>query len=480
MRSVLVLALGALTYQVAQTALLPAVPELVKAYDTNSSGVAWTFTGFLLSAAVLTGVFGRLGDMFGKRRMLVIALMLVAAGNVVCALAGALPIVIAGRVLQGAAGAVFPLAFGIIRDEFPSERVPTGIGLISATAGVGAGGGLVIGGLLVDHANYHWIFWTTGAMALVSALAAWRLVPESPDRRPARVDGRGAVILAVGLVLPLVAVTQAHAWGWTSARTFGLIAAGLIVLAAWVAIERVTVAPLVSMVTLSRPPVLMTNFVTVLTGFGMFSVFLLVPQLVQAPKSTGYGFGASASQAGLLIVPGALMMMAVGSLSGPLGARLGSRIPLALGGVVTAAGVVGLGLAHASEPVVLGLSAVACAGVGLTYGAMPNLIIEAVPQHETGEATGLNVVMRLIGTALGAQVCGSILAGSVVAGGALPSNDGFRTSFLVSGAVAAVGGAMSLLIPRVRRRGPDHIPGGVKRPSLPSQPPSTASIDPVT
>jgi MFS family permease len=452
MRSVLVLALGSLTYQVAQTALLPAVPNLVKAYDTNSSGVAWTFTAFLLSAAVLTGVFGRLGDMFGKRRLLVIGLMIVALGNVLCALASGLPVVIAGRVLQGAAGAVFPLAFGIIRDEFPKERVRFGIGLISATAGIGAGGGLVIGGLLVEHVNFHWIFWTTGAMALVSGLATWWLVPESPDRRPARVDVRGAVILAVGLVLPLFAVTQAHAWGWTSARTLGLIVAGLLVLAAWVAIERVTVAPLVSIVTLSRPPVLMTNFVTFLTGFGMFSVFLLVPQLVQAPKSTGYGFSASASQAGLLIVPGALIMMAVGPLSGPLGGRLGSRIPLAIGGVITAAGVVGLGLIHNSQLIVLGFSAVGCAGVGLTYGAMPNLIIEAVPQHETGEATGLNVVVRLIGTALGAQICGSILAGSVIAGDALPSNDGFRTSFLVSGAVAAIGGALSLVIPRARGR----------------------------
>lgn len=452
MRSVLVLSLGALTYQVAQTALLPAVPELVRAYDTNSSGAEWTFTAFLLSAAVLTGVFGRLGDMFGKRRMLVIALILVAAGNVLCALAGGLPVVIAGRALVGAAGAVFPLALGIIRDEFPVERVRTGIGWISATAGVGAGGGLVIGGLLLDHANFHWIFWVTGAMALVSGLAAWRLVPESPDRRPARVDVRGAVILAAGLVLPLFAFTQAPVWGWTSLRTLGLVAAGLLVLAAWVAIERVTVAPLASIATLSRPPVLMTNFVTLLTGFGMFGVFLLVPQLAQAPRSTGYGFGASATQAALLIAPGALIMMVVGPLSSPLGARLGSRIPLALGGMLTAAGVAGVGIAHASELAVLGLSAVACAGVGLTYAAMPNLIVEAVPQHETGEATGLNTVARLIGTALGGQICGSILAGSVIAGGTLPSNAGFRTAFLVSGAVAAAGGAMSLLIPGGRGR----------------------------
>ncbi|QEC46967.1 MFS transporter [Baekduia soli] len=465
-RSLLVLALGALTYQVAQTALLPAVPQLVAAYHTNASTVAWTFTGFLLSAAVLTTLLGRLGDMFGKRRVLVIALVLVAAGNLLCGVAGAMPVVIAGRALQGAVAGVFPLAFGIIRDEFPPARVRWGIGMISATAGIGAGSGLLLGALLVDHATFHWVFWVTGAMALAGALTAWWLVPESPERRPGRVDVRGAVVLAAGLVLPLLAVTQAHAWGWASLRTLALIAAGLVILAVWVVVERATPEPLANIATLSRPPVLVTNLVTILTGFGMFTVFLLVPQMVQAPHATGYGLGVSATAASLIIFPGALLMMAVGPLSGPLGDRFGTRMPLALGGLVTAAGNAGLGVVHGGPLVVLLLAVVACSGVGLTYGAMPNLIIEAAPPHETGEATGLNVVMRLVGTALGAQVCGSVLAGSVGAGGGLPSADGFRTAFLLCAAVALAGAVSALVIPKVRS---GHVEGpGAREPVAPA------------
>ena len=258
--------------------------------------MAWTLTGYLLAAAVCTPLLGRLGDMFGKRRMLVISLALFAAGNVVAALGDSLAVIVAGRVLQGAGGGIFPLCFGIVRDEFPPDKVRSSIGLISATAGIGGGLGLVMGGLLVDHASYHWIFWIGAAGAALAAIAAELWIPESPVRTPGRVDVRGAAILAIGLALPLYGIAEANRWGWTSPKTLGLTAAGLVILAAWVAIERRTEAPLADIPTLSRPPVLMTNIATLLTGFGMFGSFILIPQLAEASTSTGYGFDASATR----------------------------------------------------------------------------------------------------------------------------------------------------------------------------------------
>jgi MFS family permease len=456
MRSLLILGAAALSFALAQTSLVPAITDLIETFDTDSAGVAWTLTGYLLSAAVCTPVLGRLGDMFGKRRMLVIALALFAAGNVVSALGDTLAVVVAGRVLQGAGGGIFPLCFGIVRDEFPADRVRSSIGLISATAGIGGGLGLVMGGLLVDHASYHWIFWVGAAGAAIAAVAAQLLIPESPVRTPGRVDVRGAVILAVGLALPLYAIAEANAWGWGSFKVLGLIAAGLATLVAWVAIERRTDDPLADIPTLMRPPVLMTNIATLLTGFGMFGSFILIPQLAQAPSSSGYGFGASATVAGLIILPGSLTMLVAGPLSGVLGNRFGSKIPLALGGFVSAAGLLLVSFVHGTEAEVVICTVVMFSGIGLAFAAMPNLIVDAVPQAQTGEATGFNALVRSVGSSLGSQVSGSILAGSIAAQG-LPTDASFRTAFVISAAVALLAGVTALFIPIVRGRPEGHL-----------------------
>jgi MFS family permease len=457
MRSLLILGAAALSFALAQTSLIPAIGDLIKVFHTDAAGVAWTLTGYLLSAAVCTPVLGRLGDMFGKRRMLVVALVLFAAGNVVSALGDSLGVIVAGRVLQGAGGGIFPLCFGIVRDEFPIDRVRSSIGLISATAGVGGGLGLVMGGLLVDHASYHWIFWIGAVVAGLAAVAAELLIPESPVRTPGRVDVRGAAILGIGLALPLYAIAKANTWGWGSGKTLGLIAAGLVVLGVWVAVERRTAEPLADIATLARPPVLMTNIATLLTGFGMFGSFILIPQLAEAPASTGYGFGASATHAGLLMVPGAVTMLLAGPFSGVLGNRFGSKVPLAVGGLVTATGLLLLSVAHSSQAEVLIFAIVMFTGIGLAFAAMPNLIVDAVPQHQTGEATGFNALVRSVGSSLGSQVSASILAGSIVAQDGLPNDGSFQTAFAISAGVALVAGAMALLIPIPRGRPGDHL-----------------------
>ena len=215
-------------------------------------------------------------------------------------------------------------------------------------------------------------------MGLGAAIATELLVPESPIRMPARLDIRGALVLAVGLVLPLIAISQAHSVGWTSTRTLVLIGAGLAVLAFWVALQRRTEEPLADVEALARPPVLLTNVATLLVGYGMFGLLILIPTLAQTSTSTGYGFGDDATRAGLLLVPGCLMMLAFGPLSGILGSRVGNKVPLALGGFLTALGLALLAAAHGTQAEVVAFSVVMSAGIGLAFAAMPNLIIEAV------------------------------------------------------------------------------------------------------
>jgi EmrB/QacA subfamily drug resistance transporter len=447
-RTLLILGVAALAFALAQTTLVPALPELMRALDTDESGVSWTLTGYLVAAAVFTPLVGRLGDMYGKRRMLVISLLAFSAGSVVAAVSASLWIVVSGRVVQGIGGGIFPLCFAIIRDEFPRDRVARGVGLLSAIAGMGGGFGLVLGGVLVDQVSYHAIFWLGAVMGLGAAAATQLLVPESPIRTPARLDVRGAVMLAVGLVLPLIAISQAHDVGWGSARTLGLIGAGLAVLAFWVWLERRTRQPLADVVLLTRPPVLITNLTTLLVGFGMFGAFILIPTLAQAPTETGYGFGLDATHAGLILLPGSIAMLALGPLSGIVGSRVGNKVPLAIGAFLTAAGLALLAVTHESQAEVVLFSLVMSSGIGFAFAAMPNLIIEAVPPAQTGEATGFNALVRSVGSSLGSQVAATIIAASAVAG--IPTDAGFTDAFAISAIIAACAGVAACLIPSAR------------------------------
>jgi MFS family permease len=386
---------------------------------------------------------GRLGDMFGKRRLFVASLAIFAAGNAISALGSSLELIVAGRVLQGIGGGIFPLAIGIVRDEFPAERVAGSIGLLSAIAGIGGGLGLVLGGVLSDELSYHWIFWLGAIAAALAAVAAQLLVPESPVRTPGRVDVRGALVLAAGLVPPLYAISHANDWGWGDPRTLGLLAAGAVVLAAFVALERRTRQPLADIETLVRPPVLMTNVSTLLVGFGMFGSFVLIPQLAEA------NFGLDATGAGLLLLPGSLVMLLAGPISGALGERYGSKLPLALGGMIAAAGLLMLGLDHGSQGAVLGWAILMSTGIGLAFSAMPNLIVRAVAATQTGEAIGFNALVRSVGASLGTQVSAALITGG-----------DFTAAFLVSAGVTLLAGLVALAIPAPR---PTDLEPGLPR-----------------
>jgi EmrB/QacA subfamily drug resistance transporter len=442
-----VLALAALAYALLQTMVAPALPAIQRELGASTTSVTWVLTVYLLSASVATPLLGRLGDIFGKEHVLVGVLGLFALGSLVAALSHSLELLIAGRAIQGAGGAIFPLAFGIIRDEFPRERVATGIGLISATFGIGGGAGLVLSGLIVDHLSYEWIFWLGLAAVSVALVATHFFVPESPVKTPARIDWTGAVLLSAGLGSLLLAVSEGNGWGWGSPEVLGLFAASAVILAAWVRFESRTRQPLVDMHLLRQRGVWTTNATGVLLGFGMFGSFILVPQFVQMPESTGYGFGASVTEAGLFMLPSTAAMLVAGPLSGVLANKVGARVPLLLGIAIAAAAFGTLAFAHGEAWEIYFSGVLMGLGIGLSFAAMANLIVETVPQAQTGEATGMNTIMRTVGGAIGAQVAASVVAAHVAAGG-LPAESGFTEGFAVSAAALVLALLAGLLIPR--------------------------------
>ncbi len=435
-----VLVLAAMAYALSQTLVSPALPEIQRELHTSTTAVTYVFTAFLLTASVVTPIAGRLGDMFGKERVLVLTLVVFGAGSLIAALSHSIEVLIAGRAIQGAGGAIFPLSFGIIRDEFPPARVASGIGLISATFGIGGGAGLVLSGVIVDHLSYEWIFWLGLAVVSVAIVATRLFVPESPVKAPAKVDWGGAALLSAGLVAVLVGVSEGNSWGWGSARILGLFALGLAVLAAWVRYEHGHPQPLVDMGMLSRRAVLTPNLTGFLVGFGMFGSFILIPRFVQTPIDAGYGFGATVTQAGLFMLPSAGIMLVAGPLAGLIGGRFGSKLPLLIGTSVAMTSFAFLALEHSERwSIYVGTSLLGL-GIGFSFAAMANLVIEAVDQTQTGVATGINTIMRTIGGALGGQITASIVAGHVLANG-LPAESGFTTAF----AISAVGLGVALL-----------------------------------
>jgi EmrB/QacA subfamily drug resistance transporter len=440
-----VLALGSLAYAVLAAVVIPALPTLERDLHTSETGVTWVMTSYLLAASVGTSILGRLGDMFGKERVLVWTLAVLAVGTLLAAVAQSLAVVVIARALQGAAGGIFPLAFGIVRDEFPRNRVAGSIGLLSAILGVGGGLGIVASGVIVEHMSWHWLFWFPLIVIVIAGIATWRFVPESPIRVPGRINWRAALLMTIGISAALLAISETTTWGWGSLKTIGLLAGGLAVCALWVLVEVRSAVPLVDMAMMRIRGVWTTNAAAFLLGAGMYSSFIILPQFAQLPKSTGFGFGSSVIVSGLFLLPMTMTMMAMSLLAGPLAVRYGSRGALLVGSVVTCGAFALLAVAHAHPSDLLIASGLIGIGIGLAFAALGNLIVGAVPPHQTGIASGMNTVMRTLGGAIGAQLAATFISEHVAHG--FPTVTGFTDSFVLATGFLVACIAAAALVP---------------------------------
>ncbi|WP_122617682.1 MFS transporter [Streptomyces sp. Tu 4128] len=449
---VAVLALAGIVVSLMQTLVIPIVPELPKLLDAPASDAAWAVTATLLAAAVATPVVGRLGDMAGKRRMLLLSLALLIAGSAVCGLSDTLVPMVVGRAMQGLSAAVIPLGISIMRDELPAERLAGATALMSASLGVGGALGLPAAALIADNLDWHILFWVSGALGAVALVLVLALVPESAVRTGGRFDVPGAIGMAAGLVCLLLAISKGADWGWSSGTTLGLFAAAVVILLVWGRWELRTPRPLVDLRTTARRQVLFTNLASIAVGFSMFAMSLVLPQLLQLPEATGYGLGRSLLTAGLVMAPSGLVMMAFAPVSAKVSKSRGPKVTLMIGALIVAGGY-GLNIVLMSE--VWHLVLVSCvigAGIGFTYGAMPALIMGAVPAGETAAANSLNTLMRSIGTSVASAIAGVILAQMTVTigGFALPSENAFKVVMGIGAGAAVLAFALASFIPRHR------------------------------
>lgn len=447
---VVVLALGGIVVSLMQTLVIPLVPELPGLLNADPADTAWVITATLLASAVATPVVGRLGDMYGKRRMLLISLVLLVAGSVVAALSDTLVPMIAGRALQGLAAGVIPLGISIMRDELPAERLGSATALMSASLGVGGALGLPAAAFLAENADWHVLFWTAAGLGVVVTALVLLFVPESSVRTGGRFDLVGAIGLSIALVCLLLAISKGADWGWGDGLTLGLLAVAVVVLLAWGRFELRTRGPLVDLRTTARRQVLLTNLASLVFAFAMFAQSLVLPQLLQLPTITGYGLGQSMLVTGLVLVPSGLVMMATAPVSARISRVYGPKVTLMCGAVVVALGYgLGVVMMGAVWHLVV-VSALIGAGIGLAYGSMPALIMGAVPVSETAAANSLNTLMRAIGTSISSAVAGVLLSHLTVPLGPVevPSQDGFRLIMGLGSVAALIAFAVAAFIPR--------------------------------
>jgi MFS family permease len=451
---VVVLAFGGIVVSLMQTLVIPLIPKLPTLLGASAADTPWVITATLLASAVATPVVGRLGDMYGKRRMLLTSLALLVAGSVVAAFSDTLVPMVAGRALQGLAAGVIPLGISIMRDELPAERLGSATAVMSASLGVGGALGLPAAALLAENADWHLLFWIAAGLGTLVTVLVLTCVPESSVRTGGRFDLVGAAGLSTVLVCLLLAISKGAAWGWTSGTTLGLFGASVVVLLLWGWWELRVARPLVDLRTTARRQVLLTNLTSAVFAFAMFAMSLVLPQILQLPAATGYGLGQTMLATGLVLVPSGLVMMATAPLSARISKVHGPKVTLMLGALVVALGYgVGVVLMSSVWHLVL-VSAVIGAGIGLAYGAMPALIMAAVPVSETAAANSLNTLMRAIGTSISSAVAGVILAQLTVPFGpvAVPSQDGFRLIMAIGSATALIALTIAAFIPGSRSR----------------------------
>lgn len=444
-----VLAVAAALYSLMQSLAVPAIPVYQRLFDTDQGTAAWVFTSFLLAASVATPIVGRAGDLYGRRRLLVISLVMLAVGSVIAAAAPSMSVLLVGRVVQGLSGGIIPLAFGVLRDELPPAARPQAIAMISSLVAVGFAIGLVVSGYVVDHFGFRWLFILPAIVSASVVVLVRRVVSDTPGNGQGPVNILSGLLFAAWLSALLIGVSQAPYLGWLAAPVISTGAVAMVLCAVWVIVELRARVPLIDLRLMRLPAIAAPNLVALLIGLAMFGSFGYIPQLLQTPTSTGYGLGASVAQSGLIMFPAALASFAAGLIGAKLANRWGTRVVVSSGAALTAIGLVQLALFHGDALQVAVATGVHNFGAGAVFACLANAVVAAAPQSSVGIATAMNANIRTVGGAIGSAAVATILVATTTSAG-YPAHGGYVAAFLILAGAGALASVAGLLIAKDR------------------------------
>ena len=450
--AVLMVSVG--SFSLLQSLVVPVLGQLERDFNTSQTTVTWVLTAYLLSASVCTPLLGRLGDVAGKKRMLVLTLVALSVGSLMAALSGSIGWLIAARAVQGAGGGVLPLSFGIIRDEYPRHKVTSGLSVVASLAAVGFGIGIVAAGPIVELLSYHWLFWIPMVTTALAAVGAATLVPESPVRTPGRIPLLPAALLSAWLLALLLGLSQGNHWGWRSEGVLALFAGAALLAAGWIVVEMRVPVPLIDMQMMRRRGVWTANAVAGFVGFGVYASFGFLPQFLQTPSSAGYGFGASLTESGHLLLPSAVASFLMGFMTGGFVKRFGTRAVVMSGTLSSAAAFAAIALWHNATWEVFAATTLQGVGSGLVFSSLAGAVIAAVPPDQTGVASGMNANIRTIGGSVGSAIMAGVVTARV-GPTALPVESGYVIGFAVLAAAMVAAALAAAFMPDLRDQ-PTH------------------------
>lgn len=421
----------------AETMLIPAIPDLIMHFHVSYSMSSWILTSYLIAGAVMTPIAGKLSDVYGRKKMLLIIMGIYTIGVSMAGFAPNISFMIIARAVQGIGMSMFPIAFSIIRDQFPRSKISIGQGVITSMFASGAVIGLTVGGLIVENYGWQSTFFTIIPISIALLLTIWRLINIVDTRKVGQsasqsdvlsydtdnfditdigdkaekfafskmsnlIDIKGAIALTITIISFLLVLTLIETSSSNSMISFEelfFIILGLVSFIAFVKIESQEKYPLVDLKLMLNKAILPANLIIMLVGFSMFLVFQTIPILVRNPEPIG--FGEDAISAGRIQLPFAIVLLIFGPTSGYIVSKLGSLRPVILGTTITSAGFLGLFLFHSSELLVSINLGILSTGLSLTSVGAMNVIILSTPRQFSGISLGMSTLMRIIGSSIG-------------------------------------------------------------------------------
>ena len=436
--------------------ILAALKKLIEDFG-NPAMVGWLITGYLIVGAAIAAIVGRLGDLFGRRQVLVVVLIIGAIGSLISALSTTFPVLLAGRLMQGVTGAILPLCIGLVHENAGKDRAPMEIGLMISGASIGTAAGLVVGGMIVDQYSWHGVFFASAGLCAISALAIGGLLPRSPRQAASEpVDWLSGLAFAPGVALVLVYFSMGKSWGWGSPLPLAALGVGSLLTLWWWRASLASPNPLIAVRSFSDRTIAIGGAVTALVAMSTLQITVFFSLLMQAPVWTLAGLGFTATLAGLAKLPSNISSVFAGPLGGWLAARGGGRFALIAGGIVTIFGwLLWFVMDVDSFGKVVAQLIVISFGTTMLFSVAPTIIAQASPPERISEISGLITVIRQLFMGIGAQMVTTLLASDIVRRGdeIYPSPFAYDITVAVIAALCTAAVLTAFALPRQQPSG---------------------------
>ena len=485
----------------AETMLVPAIPDLIKDFNIPYSTSSWILTTYLITAAVMTPIAGKLSDIYGKKKILLIIMIFYTVGVSIAGFSTNIDFMLIARGFQGVGLSMFPIAFSIVRAQFPRQKMAIGQGIITSMYGGGAVIGLLVGGIIIQHYSWHSTFFTLIPIAIALLFVIWRFIhvdegveqtrkqqqeqkkreidpikrkknSQSIERErtiskssesvtnKTHVDVKGAITLAVAITSFLLVITyfeigttssNNNSVGSSSTITItSFSAAGIISIVLFILIEKRSTSPLFDFSLMLNKRIFLPTLMIIFVGFSMFIVFQTIPILVENPPPVG--FGGDPISAANVQLPFAIVFLVFGPASGLLVSKLGSMKPIIVGTVVGCIGFISIVIFHSTEFLLSLNLAIISIGLALTNVGAQNVIILSIPRENSGTSLGMTSFMRLVGSSIAPALSGMFMQGyqyTVIIGGKpqfFPSSEAYNLIFLTAAILSLISIALSVVL----------------------------------